>query len=134
MDPTQSTGAQYEAMAEAWEEGGYKTPADPSFGEVSRMFLWIHSPGGKKEGASQRLRNFVDALRGVLDKKYPGWYDGQFDDHDYCKVCGERYSWENLSMCTHCSAAICPSHRYGGGLAANDNYLCPSCGVGEVIG
>src|SRR5437764_10802316 len=91
MDSTQRASAQYEALAEGWEAAGFDTPEDPSFGKVSRMYLWIHSNGAKREGVSERLRNYVGALQARLEKKYPGWYDAQFDDHDSCKICGERY-------------------------------------------
>src|SRR5438105_340949 len=129
-----SAAEQYEALADDWEAAGFHTPEDPSFGQVSRMYLWIHSDGAKRQGVSERLRQYVGALQATLEKKYPGWYDAQFDDHDSCKICGERYRWENLSMCTQCSAAICPSHRASGGHAPNGNYQCPACGAGEIVG
>jgi hypothetical protein len=134
MDTTQRAGAQYEAMAEAWEADGFNTPEDPSQLQAASMYLWINSAGAKQEGVSQRLRKYVDALWATLNKKNPNWYESQFDDHDWCKVCGERYRWENLSMCTHCSSPFCPSHGASGGTAPNGNYLCSKCGVGEIVG
>jgi hypothetical protein len=130
----EAPGARFESMARGWEETSFETPADPSRLLAATLYLWIQSSGARKEGVSDRLREYTAALWGVLDKKWPGWYDSQFDDHDYCGVCGERYRWENLSLCTDCGAAYCPSHRHSGGPAPNGNDRCVKCGMGEIVG
>jgi hypothetical protein len=129
-----SASADFEALAQSWEASSVSQPP-PSPLLVARMYLWIHSAGAKQEGVSERLRNMVDALRARLEQQNPDWYENQMmEGHDYCRVCGERYRCENLSICTHCSAQFGPCHRTSGGLAHNGNYRCGSCGVGEIVG
>jgi hypothetical protein len=120
----------FEALAEAWEPSS----ASPSPLLVTRMYLWVNSTGAKKEGVSPRLSAMVKALRAQLDKEHPTWYESMWDGHDYCRVCGERYRMENLSMCTHCDALHGPCHMGSGGLASNGNSLCAACHVGEIVG
>ena len=124
----------FETLAESWEPSSSTTPGSPSQWLVTRMYLWVHSDGAKREGVSERLEKMVKALRAQLDKERPTWYEDLWEGHDYCKECGERYRMENLSMCTHCAALFGPCHMYSGGSAPNGNYQCAACREGEIIG
>ncbi|HTM49938.1 MAG TPA: hypothetical protein VL285_14700 [Bryobacteraceae bacterium] len=77
---SESPGARFENMGRRWEETSFETPADPSRLLAATLYLWIRSSGARKEGVSDRLREYVAALWGVLDKKWPGWHESQFDD------------------------------------------------------
>lgn len=126
-------GERYEAEARAWAEAGRPTP-DDGLWRTALLYLWVNSQGAKRQGVSARLAEYLAARRAALDARYPGWYDGLFDERDFCAECGERYRLENLAICTDCGARFCFRHRSGGGPAPNGNDRCARCAMGELVG
>lgn len=122
-----TTSRTYEALAESW--AARDRPAAVLLQGTRLMVLqcWCHSAGAKKEGVSDRLREFLQA--GVAAQP-AGWLDELLDDRGFCSNCGERYRLENLGVCTACLSTYC--HRCETGVAANGNKAC-TCG-GEIVG
>lgn len=119
----------YEARATEWIEGG-RSPdllAGPS--TLMTMRCWTYSDGGKKDGASDGLREFIAASE---QAQRPNWLDAQMDGRAGCRACGESFRVENLAICTHCMRNYCYGCKGKDGLAANGNAAC-ACG-GELVG
>jgi hypothetical protein len=125
-----SSCERYELLAEQWRASG---PTEFALLEGYRLIAlrcWTYSEGGKSDGISDLLRAFVRACE---QAQPDGWLDAYFAERESCKTCGERYRFENVSLCTACSRTYCYRCREQRPRAPNGNPACP-CGNGELVG
>lgn len=119
----------FEALAEQWDAGGRPAALLLQGYSLIALQCWIGSGGGKAEGVSETLRQFAKAA----DAAQPdGWIDHYLSDRESCHGCGERYRFENVQLCTHCSRTYCYRCAANQPLGANGNSTC-ACG-GELVG
>lgn len=117
-----------EQRASQWIESGQDKDKLLGGWSFIKARLWTFTPGAKKEGYSREVAQLVDAS---FNEYGQDRWDGLFTSKDYCYSCGDRYSEENLSLCTNCDLVYCPkcpqtpSHP-------NGNRSC-RCG-GEIVG
>lgn len=122
-----------ESAAANWKEQGKASAALWKYeAPVVRAYLWLGSTGGRKEGYSEDLYDFVNASFQVLgDDRYSKF----LAQRDYCLGCGESYRIENLCICTNCSRLYCyrcVGGELNAGQCPNGNVQC-TCG-GEYVG
>ena len=130
-----AVAARYEETARVWDERGRpELPADP----WSAMLLscWMHSAGGRKDGASERLKAYGAELQRATETKNPDWLDDLFNEREHCTYCGQSWRAENCRYCTGCSRAYPPCCDDKRNLArlANGNLECSACRNGELVG
>jgi hypothetical protein len=130
-----SASAMYEEAARSWDNTGRREPA-PNAWYTLKLSCWMTSPGGKHDGASDRLEAYAEALRRVLASRNADWMDDVLDGREYCTFCGQSWRVENCAICTHCSAAHppCCEERRGYETLPNGNRQCSRCGKGELVG
>lgn len=124
------TRERYERLARQWDENGrQEQDLRQDYGLIA-MRCWAWSAGGKAEGPSELLRDYIKASEAV---QRVDWLDAYFSEPEHCRQCGERYRFENVAVCTACSGTYC--YRCAGGFAKapNGNTACP-CGNGELVG
>ena len=117
-----------EQRAKEWVESGRSEDKLLGGWTFIKARLWTFTPGANKEGYSKEVSELIEAS---FDKYGRDSWDDIFTGKDYCYSCGDRYSEENLSLCTNCTLVYCPKcpknlHH------PNGNRSC-SCG-GEIIG
>lgn len=119
----------FEAFAAEWIASGRRKDLLSGYNELMTIRCWVYSDGGKKQGASDALREFITAGE---QAKEPDWLDRVMGERETCRACGESYRSENLAVCTHCARKYCYSCNGQNGKAANGNAAC-QCG-GELVG
>ena len=97
--------------------------------ERMRVYLWVFSPGAKKEEVGEDLIEFGRANRQAIGNEN---YDRMLRKREYCSLCGETYKLENLSICVNCDNLFCYRCTGQYGTASNGNRRC-SCGE-ELVG
>jgi len=119
----------FESLAHEWDANG--RPASRLLEGYALIALqcWTHSTGGKSDGASETLRQFEKASAAA---QRDGWIDDYLSERESCRVCGERYRFENVRLCTHCSGTYCYRCAAERPSAPNGNNTC-GCG-GELVG
>ena len=119
----------FESLAREWTNSG--RPAARLLGGYSLIALqcWMHSLGGKSDGASETLKEYAKASNAA---QRVDWIDAYLADRESCRECGESYRFENVRLCTHCSNTYCYRCAADRPVAPNGNYTC-SCG-GELVG
>jgi hypothetical protein len=120
---------EFESAAARWDEAG--RPGDRLLRgwRLLALYCWSTSPGGKHDGMSPVLREFLRVSERV---EGDDWLDQMLDGRDACARCGETYHIENLKVCTRCHATVCYRCAAAGPTAANGNPAC-RCG-GELVG
>jgi hypothetical protein len=124
-----SAKAVYEEVAAVWDAVGRSDALLISGWKLLGLRCWCHSPGGKREGVSPTLADFLAAS---VQGESTDWVEDLLGDRESCRRCGEVYRVENLQLCTACMDTTCYRCASVGPLAANGNPACP-CG-GELVG
>jgi hypothetical protein len=122
----------FQRLADHWDGAG--RPASHLVTDPLRLLAlrcWIASDGARKEGVSARIQALADESEKAMRTAQPDWFDDLLATKSYCTGCGERYSVENLSICTACLDERCYWCSKQGE-ATNGNRAC-SCG-GEYVG
>jgi hypothetical protein len=90
---------------------------------------WTTSSGATRDGVSETWNGYLAACTKDLSKY---WTSAYIDEKDYCRRCGERYSVDNMSMCTDCFDGYWWRCVGGTEHHPNGNHRC-GCG-GELVG
>ena len=77
------------------------------------------------------VADFGDACEAAYEERLPDWWGRLLRERTNCERCGERYMYENLSICTGCLSVFC-FHCLEKSKAPNGNWL-HYCG-GELVG
>jgi len=124
-----SAHTRFEALAAEWHALGWPASSLIEGYESIALRCWAYSDGAKNDGVSEHLKAFIRACEAALPVD---WLDHYLSDRESCRGCGERYRFENLSLCTDCSRRVCYKCRGGASRAPNGNSAC-ECG-GELVG
>lgn len=120
----------FEDQAQAWADAGRPAPSLASGYRLIALRSWAWSDGGKADGVSALLREFIQASEAAQPRN---WLDAYFDDRENCSQCGEGYRFENVALCTSCSRKYCYKCKGTLARAVNGNQAC-TCGDGELVG
>jgi len=119
----------FESLATEWHTRGRPATLLLAGYDLIALRCWSYSAGAKVDGMSALLLAFIQASDAA---QRDDWLDDYLSDREACRSCGERYRFENLMLCTHCSRTYCHRCASERSPAANGNIAC-SCG-GELVG
>ncbi|MGB0386853.1 MAG: hypothetical protein ACPGWR_18725 [Ardenticatenaceae bacterium] len=124
-----SYGERLEEAASKWVANGKDKAMLLKDGDFVRARLWSCSRGGKNEGYSKEVEEWLAAS---LEEFGEARWRRSFFGRDYCSFCGTRFLKENLYLCTGCSKYVCYKCYWKYGTHPNGNQKC-RC-AGEMIG
>jgi hypothetical protein len=121
--------AKFEAEAQRWDLAGRPESQLPAGLDLVALRCWLHSDGGKRDGASPLLKEYASSARSVQPDN---WLDDYLDVREHCNSCGESYRFENIALCPNCHGVRCYRCASSTLTASNGNSSC-ECG-GEYVG
>jgi hypothetical protein len=101
----------YLELARNWHQTG-RTAIRLMTGEyqLTALRCWVGGlPAGAADPELALIRAFAVASVQQANQQNPRWYESFLATRSSCGQCGESYRVENLSICTVCSAEVCPN-------------------------